>query len=549
MVINELIEIWADYAPVAGYAAGLDSCKGKIFIPTDYALRDIKRRSDAARDKLNGITETDLRYACGKFLNCINRDLKFIRPDQQINRCAEGLWFILIKSDHLEGFVATYLENAEKVIESDLRVWKGRTFTVETSRACFNSAEFLLATLTILKSLNTGVSAQIDSVSSQVAEYKSVFHVEGINTNKFCELFKLFESRTKGPSKTDGYEAMLDELYDYGMTAEEIASESRHLLDEELMVVRVLAERIAEQLSLPTNSDLEKVYAAMGECYDVSGDTIGIAQGMMKVINEFTAESLQDLSPGEFVVPEEAPPFLSPLITSGATVVLDNLTAKPLGKVYLTAKSNVSWLTMLNVLVHEGVHAYQGVMSPRSATSPLLKLMTHLSIPLSEGMAFYREWEIYVAVIGILRASNPSPVQQEMLNLFGSSDPERQRRATAFEMETRIWRVIRLLRAVCDVEVNLGNQSYVDFIKWASSYTGLGRNFIHDQCFTFLANPGYAPSYAICGTIYGRLQEEKIKQGLPKKSFNTQACSMGFYPWSICVDKMRAFQPKGVLHH
>lgn len=262
---------------------------------------------------------------------------------------------------------------------------------------------------------------------------------------------------------------------------------------------------------------------------------------MMKAINAFTAEHLQQLEGEDFILPEAAPDYLVPLITSGAMIILNNLTPKPTRKVYLTEARNNSWLTLMNVLVHEGVHAYHGSINSREATQPLLKIVTYLSIPIIEGIAFDRELEFHTILTEILHTDQPTPVQQEVLNLFGASAPERQRRLTALEMETRIWRVLRLIRAVFDVEVNLGMKTYVDFIKWASERTGLSRKLIHNECFTFLPSPGYAPSYAVCGTVYDEIQAEQLKKGVSTKSFHTQACNMGYWPWSICMDKMREF--------
>ena len=69
------------------------------------------------------------------------------------------------------------------------------------------------------------------------------------------------------------------------------------------------------------------------------------------------------------------------------------------------------------------------------------------------------------------------------------------------QLETYIWRVIRYIRALCDVRVNGGQQTYTDFISWAADSTGLSEETLHGECFTFLASPGYAPCYAIGGAV------------------------------------------------
>ena len=145
----------------------------------------------------------------------------------------------------------------------------------------------------------------------------------------------------------------------------------------------------------------------------------------------------------------------------------------------------------------------------------------------------------------LLGAGTLTGAGQSYLDLFGATAAERAQGVTAFELETHIWRVIRYLRAIFDVRVNMGEQSYADFLKWASAETGLSMQFIHSQCFTFFASPGYAPSYTVGCEGYAELRAEKIKEGMSEKDFNTRACEMGFYPWTIAQAKMKGFTARG----
>jgi hypothetical protein len=83
----------------------------------------------------------------------------------------------------------------------------------------------------------------------------------------------------------------------------------------------------------------------------------------------------------------------------------------------------------------------------------------------------------------------------------------------------------------------------VDFIKWAAAHTGLSKEFIHNECFTFLSFPGYTPSYSFCGSRYEVLQSQAERRGVSRFTFNTEANRMGLQPWTACVKRMERDSP------
>ena len=369
----------------------------------------------------------------------------------------------------------------------------------------------------------------------------------GLDTEDFNKLFPIFERETTGPTITPGYQSMLIDMYDLTDATETIVNKSFVWLDEEMLLARQTAQKVAGHLGLPADSDVETVYKAMSKQYALGKDVLDKAASMMKAANNYVGEFIQRIIDG--IQLENAPADISSMITGGATIPMNFLTDKPNEVVYLNLGEDASKLTTLNVLCHEYTHAWQAGMAARNRRSQLLRLQSTLIVPIAEGMAFYREWECYAAAAKLLNSSHLNQVEQDYLNIFGSTIAEREQGVTAFELETRIWRVVRFLRAIFDVVVNLGEQSYVDFIKQASNKTQLSKEFIHSQCFSFLSMPGYAPAYAVCGHEYGDLQSADLKQGISQKLFNTLVCEMGYYPWTISVSKMKMFpkERKGLV--
>lgn len=271
----------------------------------------------------------------------------------------------------------------------------------------------------------------------------------------------------------------------------------------------------------------------MGQRYAVGDDVLNEARELMEVVNRYTAAYILSIGPENQIVMDATPRYLEPLVTGGQQVSLNSLTSEPLQFCYITPGKNHSRLTMLNILVHEYGHGFHASMTAYRAPWPILKIETPLHLPLAEAIAFHREYEFFEAAAVLLGRDDLSPEESDFLSLFGADRAERWQALKAFELETRIWRVLRFLRILCDVEVNRGLRSYVGFIDWAHERTGLSRELIHGETFPFLADPGAAPTYAIAGVRYAELQQQAKGLGVSPKEFNTRACEMGYFPRTV----------------
>ena len=72
------------------------------------------------------------------------------------------------------------------------------------------------------------------------------------------------------------------------------------------------------------------------------------------------------------------------------------------------------------------------------------------------------------------------------------------------------WRIIRFLRAIGDMRINMHKQSISEFVNWAHKETGLSKKLIFNQIFIFQGMVGYAPVYSIFGASLRELQLEAI---------------------------------------
>jgi len=105
----------------------------------------------------------------------------------------------------------------------------------------------------------------------------------------------------------------------------------------------------------------------------------------------------------------------------------------------------------------------------------------------------------------------------------------------------RKWRVLRYLRAVADIRINLGKQTLLEFIHWAHITTGLPESMIFDQVSIYMGMPGYAPAFVVSGERIREIQEIKLNHGISRRAFNKYASSMGFPGRKIFESRLAEF--------
>src|SRR5262249_54466795 len=141
-----------------------------------------------------------------------------------------------------------------------------------------------------------------------------------------------------------------------------------------------------------------------------------------KACNDYGAQYVIAHDAADRVEFTATPSYLVNLVTGGEDFAVNYLNpSTAYSQLYLTAAKNTSLLTMINILVHEASHGFNFVLSAKHAGSPLLNLNTALEVPMTEGMAFYREFQYWAAAQQLLGRSGLNQVQQAYLSLYGET--------------------------------------------------------------------------------------------------------------------------------
>jgi len=546
-VENDLTDLWARLNPVAGYTSGWVTGLPELFIATPAAITEARADLQDLEPAVAAIPDADLRAAATKQLRLLRTQLAYPQPGLAVQDCGDGAFYIGLKEDFDAPFVPKFLVSAAGKVAFETTRLVGVELDAVHRRQCLDAAAYCRQTVSILGDNNPALKPGVEEVEARLDQFVRLVTVPGLDSDDFATMYLAMRRATTGPSITAGYPALLRDLYDFTQSASDIDLTALAWLEQDLPVLTELARELAETLGLPATASVGDVWAAVSVRYAVPGDLMTFAEKAARVCNAFAAEYLVAITPADHVVLKPTPSYLAPVVTGGQDIAVDYLTDKPVAYLYLTPAKNQSMLTMLNIMVHEFSHGFNFVLAAKHAGSPLLNLGGPMQVALTEGQAFWREWEYWNAA-ATAYGGDLTPVQQAYLALYGSTEAEQSRAIRAAQFETYVWRVVRYLRALCDVQVNSGWRTLVGFLDWAAETTGLSVEFLYGECFTFLAQPGYAPAYAVDGIEYGRLQREALARGVTQLRYDTYASAMGFFPWTTCAARLAALEPSEPAH-
>jgi hypothetical protein len=543
-LVLQIVDLWSDINPVVGYTSGHLRSLNKLFKQTMENVEIMRSRIRILRSQLNEITDEDLRLTADAILTSLKTQLDMPRPSGAgpsgtcmggIGAAGDGVFYILLKKEHNKDFVATYLQAVKETVEFETQRWRGQDFTILVCKECLNTATYLEGTLESLKKVRSDMDQAIDKIKVALEKYKDIFLVDTkLSSDNFTDYWPLFQEwdANAGPAQTIGYPLCLKNYYQLDKTADEIETMAQSWLDLDMAVTIDITQRIAMLPFVGSEGNLQTIWDKVTKQYSV--DFGKCCENVIEACKNYGAQYIISFNKDDKVDFAPTPDYLASLITGGGDYAINYLDPKTaFSQLYLTQSKNTSLLTMINILVHEASHGYNFVLSAKYAKSPLLNLNTALEVPMTEGMAFYREYQYWAAAQNLLGQTNLNEEQKAYLVLYGDTPKEQEQGVLCAQLETYIWRVIRYIRALCDVKVNGGKMTYTEFISWAAQTTGLSEETLHGECFTLLASPGYAPCYALGCVSYAYFQKKGISNGISEINFNTFASKQGFYSWPL----------------
>ena len=541
--IEKLFLDWyREFDPASAYLDGMNECAGKFPIPS-------KQKLEEAKDKLKTIAK--------KATNQIQRDLfksylvslEFNEPYMVPSRAATAFFTHLVKEgivpEHIQSLadqVGEALKAYSKLLESQEWSVEIKILTCQTTDQLRGIVENILA-----QTKHEAVKEALTTLKTQVQKYRKLYSVKGIKQGDFDEIFPIIrQQRGKVKHKTI-YPKILSALWGYPETHEEIEEKGKLWLKKELPLLQKITRALSE--SYHAKPTVEAVEEELGKRKGIPRQSA--LQFIMKTrstARRVFEKNIVKITPKYDTRVIETPPYLVNLIPSAAMLPFDGLAGKPFNIFFITTDPHVT--SPINVpeliqsLLHEEYgHAvnYSNSVTNFAANPTMFEIISSaVSTHISDGICFHREIEFTQLLRKLSKKERLSNEENELLRILrGKEDTETMILENEFIMQK--WRIMRFLRAIFDVRINMEKETIADFIEWAHKETGLSEKMIFYETWGFLETVGYAPCYSIAGDVIRRLQQKALRKGVSLIEFNTYVSSLGFPPRKIFEQRINDF--------
>ena len=533
------------------YGAGLEEYGDRIWIPSfenvEKALGRIKElkakcsRKDAVQRK---------------WLESVQTTLELDEPGPDVGSIVEVFVSHLVKEGFNSERFKVLVDQLYDAVDAALRKREGRQYTNPVKMLAQYQIMGANEIINLIDSQSTDslLKEKVARLRSKVAEYARRFAVEGFSDGEFSEAIKLMKEKGSALGREKFYPKALRFGFDYKESSGELERKALRWLDQEMPKFRRVVRTLSKINKCENNPSA--VTSALKSRPGVRPEEA--LQATMKIrraVRLFVAEKIVGMNPKYDAEVVETPPYLSPLIPTGAAQGFNVFTERPKQRFYLTTdpkRAPVSgFADLVNLLVHEEyghcLH-FSNTSTNFAASASICEILDSLhSGSTSEGLSFQRELEFLDAVRDLkVKQRNKvvvlSEAERDFIELtteFGGFNQ------TLLELEFSTYknRIIRFLRVIGDTRINSGRQNLPEFVEWAEKKTGIPQRTVFYQIFPGHEGifPGYATCYAVVGQDIRSVERSLGKDSEKMVKFNAYASSLGYPARSIFIGRLKKY--------
>jgi hypothetical protein len=540
---NEIYELWKEMKPSEAYLQGLEDYAGKFFIPSH---ENVKRLLGIIQD-LKLKSEDQVKT---KFLTSLEASLRYREPTHDLSDMIWTLFGYLMKEGTNSPYFPSLIEQINQSLDNLLKNSKLEKLPIELKIILSNNGNGLLGLLKTIseETHSEDLERMIEDASTKIRKYIDSAYVEGLEKGDFSEAYPILKRLSVGDlGRKTIYPRLIKEQYDYYETPDEIEKKGLFWLDSELPDLINTASELAAIYGI--ENGIEQVDIELSKRRNVDKtDLVDFILDFRTKTQAVVEKHLVKINPMYDTRIIETPDYLLNFIPTAAMTLFDTLTEHPFNVLFVTTNEKgsppTSAIDLFQLIVHEEyghcVNFSNSALDFAAEPNLIEKLDSSLHFPISEAISFHREIETQTLIEDLAKKKREELSKEEIELLdtmasWGNIDE--------IILESRFlilkWRIIRFLRAIGDVRINMNKQSVVEFVEWASQKTGFSEKTIYDQIFFFQENPGIAPCYSIAGMALKEIQDEARSKGKNILEFNTKASSLGFPARSIFEMRLR----------
>lgn len=541
-VEKQFLEWYKEVYPASAYRLGVNECAGKFFIPS-------KKNLEIAEKRLRNIMKEAQNETQRRVFKSYLTALRFDEPYQVPSLAASGFFSHLVK----EGVVPKHLKSLAgqvgEALDAYAKLLAHKEWSIEIKIVTCQTTDQLLGVVdTILaEAKDESLKKALTTLKEKALKYRKLYEVEGIKRGDFSEVYPILE-KTRGKVKHKAiYPKLLADMWGYLETSEEIEKRARVWLKNELPILKKVTRKLARVYGVKPTVEIvdEELNKRKGIPKEKS---LRFVKETRTFAQEVFGKNVVGITPKYETKVIETPPYLVNMIPTAAMSDFDTLTNKPFNVFYVTTDPRFSPSSNVPDLVQSLLHEEYGHAvnfsnsATRFAADPtfLEILPSAFSYHISDGISFHREFEFVELLRKLVKKKKLSDEEAAFLKIL-RGDVANETMMLENQFVVWKWRIMRFLRAIFDVRINMEKQSIADFVEWAHQETGLSKKTTYNQTWIFLEAVGYAPCYSIAGDVVRRLQQSALEKGISILDFNTYVSSLGFPPRVIFEQKIKEY--------
>jgi hypothetical protein len=534
---KEIFALWKEISPEGAFGSGLKQYAGQLWIPSHINVKHALDRIGKLHKKADPVEK--------KFLATMRRDLLIEEPQDPPGALLSVFFTHLIVEGINEKHLLSLAEQSLNFLGVQEDLWEKKwpiELQIFTAQECDGARAIIETVKNKCKKKDT--KEALTAVQNRLDVWKHHVATITLKKNDFTETYPILKKKSVGLGRKSYYRAVLKDLYDYVETPEEIEQLAESWIDKELLGFQKIMRKLAKRYRCkPTVESIDK---ALDKHQKVPAKKLlKVIAGLRKALQQLANKEWVEITPKYDVRVIETPEYLVPFLPTAAMQTFNSLT-KPFCLFFATADPKASPSSSLPDVAQTTIHeeyghcvnflnSYAGVVGkPR-----LVEILgTSLDTPITEGISFFRELESVRTFDRILHRGAHNSAEKAVIKEIEKHVPFEEFVEGIFFVVMQ-WRMVRFLRAISDVRLNLEKQTFPQFIEWAHKKTGLSKKLIFDQTFHFQENPGYAPCYSVFGQRLRKMQADAMKKGISQKKFNTYVASIGFPARSLFEKKIK----------
>lgn len=543
---EQILKVWKDLYPSEAYSQGFNDCAGRLFVPSNTNVNEGIR------------TITELKNSCDelqiKILESIEVSLELLSREPQIafRQITQAISDHLLKETTNEQHLISLLEQSECAIRATSERFVRRSIPSGLRIYTLLSVNALSGMLEGLRSgkASSKLMDHCTLLIQLLQEVKVQFHIEGFVNGKFEEIEQITQNYGFDLDRADFYPSVLKKAFDYFETPDELEQKALSWLSEEIQKFGYVVSEIASIYGCDANAEVVEKKVIENPSLKASG-IVSTIKSVRNIVEALVKERVVGINKNYDTRVEPTPAYFTRFWPGGIVNGFDIFT-RQFNIWYMTTDDSdgrfvaaTSVSELLDMILHEmyghclhfSNSAFHFAENPR-----LIELIsTPHQGPISEGISLNREREFIEVTKSLERRGQLTRAESGYVDLMESYGGLHLMNLQ-FEFAVRQWRLLRFLRVIGSVRVNMKKQSLLEFLSWASDYTKISRRKLWFEIFpTHEAQfPGYATTYAVVEEEI-RSIEDNLEEESKKVSFSTYICSLGFPPRSIFRKRMEEF--------